>query len=477
VGGTVLLRGGCFEHSTLQDVQDIVAAQRASGRRLVVHFHGGLVDREHGIAIAERLTPAYEQAGGYPLFVVWQSGLGDTLRSSLRAIAQENIFKRLLARLIQFTLAKARAGRARDRALQLELPPLAEIDSQLGQLINDMYAQPGGDSSQLTADEERQLLGTLQGDTVIQDETAKIVRGLRPDNQPDAERSPGAQEATTTLMSAEVIQALTADVGERADRSVIGTTRLAMAAIKTLRGILARFRNGRDHGLYCTVVEELLRGFYLANAGGTLWRQMKRDTLDSFAGDSTRHGGSALLAELAQHPPEQPPILVGHSTGGLYICNLIANAEPELPSQIAFDVVMLAPACDFDVMDRTLVRHGDRIRRLRIFAMRDDNERKDQLLAGVYSRSLLYFVSGLLENEPDWPLLGMQRFHTVSPPFTDERFPSVGRVRDELARRADCCVWSVASGTAGLCSQALHHGDFDDDPETLASVAHLIAQR
>ena len=436
-----------------------------------------MVDREHGFLIAERLAPVYEQVGGFPLFVVWQSGLGDTLISSLRAIAQENIFKRLLARLIQFTLAKARVSRDGERALQLELSPLAAIDSQLGELVHEPYAQLGGEYSQLTAHEEEQLLGTLQADTVIQDETARILGGLRQDNQVDAWRAAGAEEATSTLMSAEVLQALAADVGERADRSVIGTTRLAMAAIKALGRILTRLRNGRDHGLYCTVIEELLREFYLANVGGTLWRQMKRDTLDAFAGDPTRHGGSALLAEFAQHPQQQPPILVGHSTGGLYICNLIANVEPELPPQVVFDVLMLAPACDFDAMDRTLVRHGDRIRRLRIFAMSDENERKDQLLVGVYPRSLLYLVSGLLENEADWPLLGMQRFHALSPPFTDESFPAIGRVRDELAKRADCCVWSVASSTAGLCSQALHHGDFDDDPDTLASVAHLIAQR
>ena len=49
----------------------------------------------------------------------------------------------------------------------------------------------------------------------------------------------------------------------------------------------------------------------------------------------------------------------------------------------------------------------------RMFTMTDDAERKDGLLPVVYPRSLLYFVSGLLETGPDGkgepgdPLVGL----------------------------------------------------------------------
>ena len=35
-------------------------------------------------------------------------------------------------------------------------------------------------------------------------------------------------------------------------------------------------------------------------------------------------------------------------------------------------------------------------------------------------------------------------------------------------------VWSVAKGLPGQNSSSAKHGDFDNDPDTLASVAHLL---
>jgi hypothetical protein len=37
-------------------------------KKIVIHFHGGLVDRAAGIRAATGLKPGYEAAGAYPLF-------------------------------------------------------------------------------------------------------------------------------------------------------------------------------------------------------------------------------------------------------------------------------------------------------------------------------------------------------------------------------------------------------------------------
>lgn len=468
----MLLRRGSFEQSALEDLQDVLAGLQPSGRRLVVHFHGGLVDRKHGMAIAERLTPIYEQAGGYPLFVLWRSGFAETVTSSLRSVAQENIFRRLLARVIQFTLSKARRERDGDRAIDLVVPRLDVVYKEaFGGFEGEPYAQLDGEFSELGETQEHQIERTLRRDHVIQDETDRIVRALTSD---DGDRAAGTAGIAVTLMSPEVLQEMIGDGPREGDRSVFASARVAKGALMTVKRVLSRLRSGRGHGVYCTAIEELLREFYVANVGGSLWRQMKRDTELSFGSDAHRFGGTALLAELAAIDPATTPLLVGHSTGALYICNLLARADIALPSERTFDVAMLAPACDFDAMDRTLVRHGRRVGRLRIFSMSDEHEREDRLVPGVYPRSLLYFVSGVLENEADWPLLGMQRFHTVDPPFSGEAFPAIGRVRDQLAARANSSVWSIATGGPGLCSKAVRHGDFDDDPVTLESVAQLV---
>ena len=201
---------------------------------------------------------------------------------------------------------------------------------------------------------------------------------------------------------------------------------------------------------------------------------MKKDTADAFGADGQTFGGTALLEELASRTWASPPVLVGHSTGAVYICNLLEHADAALPPEQTFDVVLLAPACDFRLMDETLALHGDRIARLRIFCMLDERERADRLVAVVYPRSLLYFVSGALEAEPDWPLLGMQRFHGSDGPFSAAAFPEIDRVRRRLAERPDSEVWSVANGGDGLASGAVHHGDFDNDQATLASLQHFV---
>jgi hypothetical protein len=47
--------------------------------RLVVHFHGGNVAKAEGVSIAERLLPVYREAGAYPVFFVWHSGIGEII--------------------------------------------------------------------------------------------------------------------------------------------------------------------------------------------------------------------------------------------------------------------------------------------------------------------------------------------------------------------------------------------------------------
>jgi hypothetical protein len=446
-----------------------------SGQRLVVHFHGGLVDREHGLATAARLAPIYEQAGGRPLFVLWQSGLLETITSSLKQIAEENIFRRLLARVIQFTLGKA-SERGGARTVGFNVPELRDVYREIsGGFVDEPYSQyKDATFLDLSETQERQVNNELLLDGVLRTEMEKIVRGLPASREKGDRRAAEVGEATTTLMSPEVLHDLVADATTHNQRSVVVSAKLAKASLVTLKRVLDRLRARRDHGVYCTAVEEVLREFYLASVGASLWRRMKRDATDAFGAEQHLWGGAALIAELAAHDSGHTPLLVGHSAGSLYVCNLLAHADQELASGRQFDAVLLAPACDFDVMDRTLVNHCGRIGQLRIFAMSDERERSDHVIPGVYPRSLLYFVSGVLEAQADWPLLGMQRFFTADPPFSTDVFPSIGRVRDGLASWPDSCVWSIATAGPGTSSQAVRHGDFDDDPVTLASVAHLV---
>ena len=185
--------------------------------------------------------------------------------------------------------------------------------------------------------------------------------------------------------------------------------------------MVRRYRAGRAHGSYTTIVEEILARAYIDKIGGVVWQQMKKDTADSFT-DPATSAGAALLAEIASQQAAgnkkfKRIILVGHSTGAVFISNLI-DASARLLPDASFDVVLLAPAVTYKKLAATLNNHGARIHKIRRFGMRDEVEVEDVLVPIVYPRSLLYFVSGLLEfsdDEPtervaDTPLVGMQRF-------------------------------------------------------------------
>jgi len=100
-------RGGKLDQNTDHqptDIDAIIQAVKNSGKqRLIIHFHGGLVSKGDGLAIAERLIPVYEP-GGYPLFFVWESGIWETVRNNLGDISREPIFRQLVRKVLEYVL-------------------------------------------------------------------------------------------------------------------------------------------------------------------------------------------------------------------------------------------------------------------------------------------------------------------------------------------------------------------------------------
>ena len=206
--------------------------------------------------------------------------------------------------------------------------------------------------------------------------------------------------------------------------------------------VVKRYTQGRAHGLYVTVVEEVLRSLYLDKVGTIIWNQMKKDTADAFL-PGENHGGTALLTELKTLALSGVPVpritLIGHSTGAVYICNFLESAAQVLPN-LKFDVVFLAPAVSYERFSATIANHGKSIAHFRSFGMTDEWESNDTLVPILYLRSLLYFVSGLLETAVDEPLVGMERFLRVQEIFTDEAFPAIANSRNFFGDYPD--AWS-----------------------------------
>lgn len=108
--------------------------------------------------------------------------------------------------------------------------------------------------------------------------------------------------------------------------------------------------------------------------------------------------------------------------------------------------------------------------------MADALEQKDPLVPGVYTRSLLYFISGVLEDEVDTPLAGMARFWSGTPPFNEGYLMETARWL--LAETENRAVLSKTPDEAleGLRTTSGSHGGFDDDEPTRGSITHLVAK-
>ena len=487
------LKNGVFDATTAADLAELFDTYTMAGSQkpLVVYFHGGLNSQPVALATAEeRLLGQYQQAGAYPVFFIWQSGLREVLQHNLAAIFKEKIYQRLLSRVSQFVEAKLRQGERSERGERLELKSLADINQAL-------QAPPGAEplaqldpsrlppGERLREAEEAQFKEILKRDQTLTTEAQAIANTLRTEAeiaQDRAARSTTVPGSRHTLMSPEVLDRIRREAPTPAERGLVSTTTIILGAVRVLGRVIRRLAQGRDHGVYSTIVEEILREFYLANAGKLVWDWMKQDTLDAFGPDPARHGGTAFLEQLKTHIGADPPpriILVGHSTGAIYICHFLAQAAHRLPPAVQFEVIFLAPACDFKLWSDTLTLYGDRIRAFRLFGMADPLEATDRLvpLVLVYPRSLLYFVSGVLEDEADKPLVGMERYYSGRPPYDAQAYPEIENVRRFIATEPGRLVWAETDGGLGLASAAKKHGDFDDaDGPTIASVQHIIRE-
>lgn len=464
---------------------------KGPGTPLVVHFHGGLVNEEGGFEVAQKLHPVYTEAGGYPLFFVWRAGLFEVLGNKLPRIWDDNVFQRLLVHLLRFARAKVEQDvDVGARGGELELPSELEVRDAIERADErplDDVDPARLDPRQLPADdqslhpaERAQLERELEQDTILVPELQAIVTPAE-----DDARGGFAGTAPDPLIADDLLAEMRADVDpEVGARGFILPPAFLRRAAVVLGRVLWRFARRRDHGLYATVVEEILRGVYASAAAQFVWREMKQDAGDAFL-DGADRGGTAFLQGIAKRWTAQGPrriVLVGHSTGAVYINHLLARADAVLPADARFDVVFLAGACGFDAFARTVRDHGDRIANFRSFGMSDKLERADYLvpksfadkfpaLRKIYPHSLLYFVTGVCEDEVDKPLVGMERYHSGRSPYAGPDLVAAGRYLGELESRRR---WSAVDLADGLRTGATDHGDFDEDPLTRRSLQHLI---
>jgi hypothetical protein len=481
-----------------------VAAKPENG--LVIHFHGGLNARQYALDnIVVSLTPTYAEAGGYPLFFVWESGFAETILNNKAQLLRDPAFRELVKKVSEWVLGKTAIGgvfgfRGADGV------PIEDTD-QFRKEYDKWFAgdeeqtrPPGEHSSDLIAQGVKTRAGRLDEDQLAQeieqslDGDPAFKRALNEAynaSVPPADivtKGVGSRKpAEVMLLSESALNEMFPAENDATTRGVFTWLGVAKFVAKLVIAVAGRYKDNTDHGLHCTVVEEVLRSAYGDLIGSAIWNQMKEDTLDSFA-DVSASCGLAVVKQLKALEVAgtrfRKLTLVGHSTGAIYICNFLDAAE-KLGLETPIQVVFLAPAVTCARFAEAIDAHqASRLKDFRMFAMRDALESQDQMLAPLYTRSLLYLVSGLLEGQVDkdnqWaavtgmPLVGMERFYNNS---TYAQAPAVVTVKSFLEAVPGRTVWSSVSGAGdGYNSSAAKHGDFDNDRSTLDSVQFFIRQ-
>ena len=171
--------------------------------------------------------------------------------------------------------------------------------------------------------------------------------------------------------------------------------------------------------------------------------------------------------------------LVGHSAGSIAICNLLKMSASSYPQLIFDKIIFMAPACRIDLFRDEMVLHADRFKTFRMFTMNDNNEKHDILVPYLYTHSLLYLISGILEDEGndfDAYILGLERDIKALHPYdtVNEIIASNKFVFEAGSNRI---AFSQTDNTApeGLRTKSLSHAGFDDDDETINSIKFMLS--
>lgn len=460
---------GTFEASgnhvtTVAEVDALFDALEASDRSaLVLHFHGGLVDEAAGVGVAHKMVPVYRDAGCHPLTFVWETGLVETFRENLTKIHHTRLFRKLLKWVLK--RVAQRFGGLGGRGAGVPVP-MADIDAQLDK------DEPFSDY-----DDPRTGKGAARGGAPAVEE--EDLEHLRAELQAEFEQDVSGDFEVDELLREHGEQEI--DAGARGIISAVKTAKfLAAVAYRVIR----RHVRGRDHGFYPTVVEELLRELYLADLGAWVWTRMKDKAADMWLPNDHRSGeelraGTYVLERIAALQARRPAFtldLVGHSAGSIAICEMLRAAAARGTEVKVRWIVFLAPAGRSELGVAEIVRHPERYQKFRSYTMADEYERTDALASKLYPRSLLYFISGVLEpDEVDAPIMGMMRHAGGQAPFEDGPAAEWSTFIAEPQRLvlSDSTVLDP-SAPPGRRSSSRKHGDFDDDDPTRESLTTTL---
>ncbi len=221
-------------------------------------------------------------------------------------------------------------------------------------------------------------------------------------------------------------------------------------------------------------------------AARPIWSEIKSNAELAFA---PRRGGELLLnafATLAQTWGDRFELhVVGHSAGSIFFGHMLASMRSRAALRPALRTINLyAPACSVAFANQHYANDKDVMDRLYLDCMADPQERDDNV-AVIYRKSLLYFVSAALETDLRTPILGLQRIGDAG----DQGWDGSSDTGEALAAWREAAAASnlnrrstfasaprvrTATSAAGDVFIATAHGSFDNDIDVITRTLRRI---
>ena len=212
------------------------------------------------------------------------------------------------------------------------------------------------------------------------------------------------------------------------------------------------------------LVERLVRSLYAPR----IWSGMKRSAELAVAEDGGARYVAKRLKRFCDAHPEVELHAAGHSAGSIFLAHFLPAAL-DLGVPAFRTTHFLAPAIRMDAFQNRLAKRlGKGIDRIAIFTMNNARERDDDC-AGIYRKSLLYLIYHALEPEARTPILGLEICLR-----NDRQVGDLFGLGTAASDKGEV-IFSDTTLTSGRsASKAVHHGDFDNDPPTMNSVARRV---
>lgn len=424
------------------------------------------------MATAKSVTPSFLAVNNnekkiHPISFIWETDLLPIITADLSEITRTSLFKKLLEKVVKVAGEKlgvdieSISGKRGISSLSYE-----EIREELNKEIPfEAYSvNKNSRSANINNTNEKFLLEEIEINVEEEIESDPTFTTYLIDE---------LSEKELTLIDNDKL----INIPLPGSRGILSLAKVIKSTVTIIFKIIKRHVIKRDHGFYPTIVEEILREILVADFGSWTWGLMKQKAELMWLADSPgtigqdRHLGQYFLQKLKKLSVEKQNLtidLVGHSAGSIAICYFVRECiKLEINIQIR-QIFFMAPACRIDLFHDTIIANKEKIGHFRMFTMSDQYESRDSCIPGIYTRSLLYMISGILEEkEYDAYILGLQRFHLDTAPYDQD--PILDDVINYFNESENRIVYAltVPEAAEGLRCIAVKHGGFAND-ENLA---------